>query len=107
MYKVKVDRPLSQVDRQLRTDLREVGGMKLLGESKVVHGATTVVTLVYERYYLRSQAKTALMIVLVGDEESAHVTAMSGGGETVKLFRFGTDQNIVQLVAASLNGEML
>jgi len=93
--------------KMLAEEIQKVGVSNTLEASALREvGESTIILLVFERYYYRSQNRASLTVMLVGDADGTiTVDAIgSGGGQGVFLnFSWGAEENFLNILGNILS----
>lgn len=62
--------------------------MELAGESRWQYNGTTVLTRVYEKYFIRASNRATITITMVQSGDTLYISGISAGGGQGAIFRF-------------------
>lgn len=81
----------------INNKIRNIKGAECVSEFKQIVNDVVILTLIYEKYYMRTGGYTSLSIVLTEYEQqqTAYIVA-SGGGEGIVNHSFGANRNFAK-----------
>ena len=101
-YEIHLNTNAGELAGYLDSGIRDSGfSVELVDSAAYRIGELNVWLYVYDKYYMRNSSRAALTLQIIGDNESAAVTAISAGGGNGSLFSFsyGAEEDFVGVVA--------
>ena len=105
-YEKSMTGQFESVVKRLQEDIINSGmTMNLVDESNYASGDTNIAVRVYDKYYMRNGNRTSLSLTVVGNGNDLFISAIGAGGGQGMVFNFslGAEDDMVSVVAASVN----